>query len=189
MQIGASDPNAMTSAQKAVFDAIASGPRGDVPRPFLAMLDSPVLADAIQGVGAAIRFSGALPADLREVAILAAAAAYGSGYEWDYHEPIGRREGLGDAVIEAARSGDVAALDPVDPAAAIIVFCHRAIAGNVADAAALAHLSTTLGRGAATDVVAIAGYYPLLALFLAAANLDHPVPNPGIGAATPLERS
>lgn len=175
MLIGAVDPERMTAEQRAVHDRIAAGPRGGVPRPFLAMLDNPGLADAVQGIGAALRFSGALPDDLREVAILAAAGAYGSGYEWDYHEPIARRAGVDDATIAACRSGDAAML-PDARAAAIVVFCHAAVRYNRADHRALALLGTTLGRAAATEVVAIAGYYPLLALFLAAADLDHPVP-------------
>lgn len=177
MLIGASDIATMTAEQRALHDRIASGPRGDVPKPFLAMLDAPHLADAIQSVGAAIRFSGALPEDLREVAILAAAAAFGSGYEWDYHLPIARRLGVGEAVIAAARSGDTAALTEatVADAAAIIRFCRAAIGANRAGHDDLARLSTSLGRAAASDVVAVAGYYPLLALFLASAELDHPV--------------
>jgi len=174
MPIGAVDPDRMSAEQRAVHDRIAAGPRGGVPRPFLAMLDNPGLADAVQGIGAALRFSGALPDDLREVAILAAAGAFGSGYEWDYHEPIARRAGVDGAVIAAARSGDVAALAD-RRAAAIVTFCHGAVRGNRADRAALALISAELGRAAATEVVAIAGYYPLLALFLDAAGLDHPV--------------
>lgn len=177
MLIGARDPATMNAAQRALYDRIASGPRGDVPKPFLAMLDAPEIADAIQSVGAAIRFGGALPDDRREVAILAAAAAYGSGYEWEYHLPIARRLGVSQAVISAACSGDIRSLEGEEPPemAAIIGFCRAAIAENRADPVHLATLGATLGRAGASEVVAIAGYYPLLALFLAAAGLDHPV--------------
>ena len=176
MPIGAADPDRMTAEQRTVHDRIAAGPRGGVPRPFLAMLDSPGLADAIQGVGAALRFSGALPEDVREIAILATAGAFGSGYEWDYHEPLARRAGVSDGAITAARTGDVTALAAEEVAAAVITVCHRAVRDNRADREALALVSARVGRAAATEVVAIAGYYPLLALFLAAADLDHPLP-------------
>ena len=175
MPIGAADPDRMTPEQRAVHDRIATGPRGGVPRPFLAMLDSPGLADAIQGVGAALRFSGALADDVREIAILATAGAFGSGYEWDYHEPIARRAGVSDAVIAAARTGDVTALTDAEVAAAVITVCHRAVRDNRVEREVLAQVAARLGRVAATEVVAIAGYYPMLALFLAAADLDHPL--------------
>ena len=72
-------------------------------------------------------------------------------------------------------SGDASALANGN-AAAIVTFCHTAVRRNRADRAALALLGAELGRAAASEVVAIAGYYPLLALFLAAADLDHPLP-------------
>ncbi|MCB1503001.1 MAG: carboxymuconolactone decarboxylase family protein [Bauldia sp.] len=188
MPIGAADPDRMTPEQRAVHDRIAAGPRGGVPRPFLAMLDSPGLAHAIQGIGAALRFSGALADDLREIAILAAAGAFGSGYEWGYHEPIARRAGVSEAAIAAARAGDVSSLGGGDIAAAIITVCHRAVRNRRVPREALALISTRLGRAAATEVVAIAGYYPMLALFLDAANLDHPIPAAGDGrGASPVQ--
>ena len=177
MSIGALDPAGMTASQRAVYDRIASGPRRDVPKPFLAMLDAPDLADAIQSVGAAIRFAGALPESLREVAILSAAAAFGSGYEWDYHLAIAQRLAVDQAVIAAARSGDTGRLtgEDVSAAAAIIRFCWTAVRRNAAGRDELAEVAGAFGRAAATEVVAIAGYYPLLALFLASAGLDHSI--------------
>lgn len=177
MLIGATEPDTMTPAQKAVHAAIASGPRGGVPKPFLAMLDAPELAEAIQGVGAALRFSGALPDGLREVAILSAAAAFGSGYEWNYHEPIARRLGVSDAAIEAARTGRTDGVEAEPLAAAVVGFCHAAVTRRTASHADLARIGEQLGRSAATEVVAIAGYYPLLALFLTTAGLDEPLPS------------
>ncbi len=105
MLIGSKDPEKMTAEQRRVHDAIASGPRRSVPAPFLAMLDAPELAEAIQAVGAMIRFSGAAPDALREIAILATAGAFGSGYEWSHHEAIARPLGVPVSVIEATRSG------------------------------------------------------------------------------------
>jgi 4-carboxymuconolactone decarboxylase len=161
MLIGARDPQTMT-------------PRKDVPLPFLAMLDVPDLADAIQNVGARIRFSGALDPRLREVAILATAAAFGSGYEWDYHEPIGRNLGLGAGEIAAIRAGGLCGR-PADDA--IVAVCRAAVRERRIPEEPLRTLVVLIGRGAASEVVAIAGYYQMLALFLAAGALDHPLPS------------
>ena len=177
MLIGARDPAAMTPAQRAVHDAIAAGPRADVPWPFLAMLDAPHLADAIQAVGAAIRFSGALTPPLREVAILATAAAFGSGYEWDYHLAIARRLGIGEAVIAACAAG---VADPAvgEDLAAVIGLCRAAVRERRIGEAVLARLVAATSREIASEVVAITGYYQMLALYLSAGGLDHPVDHP-----------
>lgn len=174
MLIGARDPQSMTAAQRQAYDAIASGPRKDVPLPFLAMLDVPELADAIQNVGARIRFSGGLDPRLREVAILATAAAFGSGYEWDYHEPIGRKLGLSAAEIATIRSGGRCGNPAED---AIVAACFAAVRERRIPEGELLTLVGLIGRGPASEVVAIAGYYQMLALFLAAGGLDHPVPS------------
>lgn len=179
MKIGARDPDEMTADQRATYDLIASGPRGGVPYPFLAMLDAPDFAAAIQSVGAAIRFSGKLDGRLREVAILAAAAAYGSGYEWTYHEAIGRQLGLTDGELSAVLAGTGDGLGEVE--AAIVALVFTAVRERRADPAALALLTDRLGRAEATEVVTVAGYYPLLALFLSAGELDTPLPR-SIGA-------
>ena len=174
MLIGARDPQSMTAAQRQAYDAIASGPRKDVPLPFLAMLDVPELADAIQNVGARIRFSGALDARLREVAILATAAAFGSGYEWDYHEPIGCNLGLSAEEIAAIRSGMPCGWPAED---AIVALCHAAVRERRIPEEQLRSLAGLVGRAAASEVVAIAGYYQMLALYLSAGALDHPLPS------------
>lgn len=174
MLIGVRNVAEMTPAQRKVHDAIASGPRAGVPLPFLAMLDVPDLAHAIQSVGAAIRFSGALPAPLREVAILATAAAFGSGYEWDYHLPIARDLGVAEATIAAARSGQPSeAATPAEQA--IVALCRNAVLNSRVDQDRLKELVDDIGAAAASELVAIAGYYQLLALFLAAGALDHAV--------------
>lgn len=171
MLIGANDLGTMTPEQRRVYDQIASGPRKDVPLPFLAMLDAPHLADSIQAVGSAIRFSGALAGDLREVAILATAAAFGSGYEWGYHERIAKSMDMPEDWLAACRTGDAKGVDDRS-VAAIIEICWASVKERRVPLDLLAYLAQSLGRGAASEVVAISGYYPLLALFLSAGQLD-----------------
>ncbi|MEF2070594.1 carboxymuconolactone decarboxylase family protein [Consotaella aegiceratis] len=173
MLIGARDVTAMTQEQVGVYRAIASGPRGDVPYPFLAMLDAPHLADAIQQVGAAIRYGGEITDELREIAILATAAAFGSGYEWDYHAAIARRLGMSEERIAACSSAEVDEVEAADRA--IIRLCRAAVLERRVPPRLLEDLVAAVGRKVASEVVAISGYYPLLALFLAAGELDHSI--------------
>lgn len=168
--IGATRREDLTPEAARVYDTIAAGPRKDVPAPFLAMLDTPDLALAIQAVGSALRFSGVLPADLREIAILSTAAAFGSGYEWDYHVPIACAAGVPDAVIAAAAGQG----EPGAGAAGLVIgLCRRAVTTREIATADLDALAAATSRAAASEVVAIIGYYQMLALFLAAARFDH----------------
>lgn len=186
MRIGV-DAERMSPEQAEVHRAIAAGPRGAVPLPFLAMMDAPRLTRAVQAVGEAIRFSGTLSPDLREVAILATAAAFGSGYEWSFHLPIARRLGVAEPVLLAA-AGGVEAAGAIDPiCAATIALCRRAVLERRVAPELIVELVGLIGREAASEVVAISGYYPLLGLFLSAAGVDIPVAAPEAGR--PTDRS
>jgi len=174
MLIGETDTARMSPAQKAAHDLIASGPRGGVPFPFLAMLDAPKFAEAIQGVGEAIRYHGTLSDRLREIAIMAAGAAYGSGYEFGYHDRIAVTLGMTPAERQAVLDGSGDGLAPEETLC--VRYIGAAIRNRGADQTLLAGLVTALGREAATEITVIAGYYPLLALFLSAGQLDTPLP-------------
>lgn len=167
-----------TAEQRRVVDLIASGPRGAVPSPFLAMLDAPLLAEAIQNVGAAIRFSSTLPDALREVAILATAGAVRCGYEWNYHAPIARAAGVGEEVI-AATLPDAPPTAVEEPAATVIALCRALVTTGEAGPTELAAAVERLGRTGATELVAIAGYYRLLAGFIKAGGFDQLFAPPG----------
>ncbi|ANI80118.1 4-carboxymuconolactone decarboxylase (plasmid) [Sphingobium sp. EP60837] len=155
----------ITEAQRAIYDEISQGPRGAVPSPFLAMLDRPALAKAIQQTGVELRFRGILSGAERELAILATAGTVGCGYEWQYHAPIARREGLADHIIEATRKG-IAPSDEHARWAVIIRFCQSVTATRRVSRELLAEVLELVGREGATELVAIAGYYALLASFI-----------------------
>ncbi len=173
LKIGAFHIEQMTASQREVHNAIASGPRKDVPWPFLAMLDAPAIAHSIQAVGSAIRFDACCPLELREVATLATAAAFGSGYEWDYHVAIARKCGIAEHVIAHAAGKGAGDVDPA--IACVIRLCREAVLQRNIPQAALNDVLAHHGREIASEIVAIAGYYQMLALFLSAADLDRPV--------------
>ena len=110
-------PENFTEAQQHLFKSITGGKRGEgrapedllnaeggMSGPFNAWLRSPVLGEAAQRVGEAVRFESALPPQLRELAILVVAAKWKAQYEWWAHERIARREGLDEGVIESVKA-------------------------------------------------------------------------------------
>ena len=78
--------------------------RGGMLRPLDRMLlHSPPLADGWNDLLGAVRTSTTLSGDVRELAILRVAALNDARYEWDAHEPIGRRCGLTDEHLAVMR--------------------------------------------------------------------------------------
>jgi 4-carboxymuconolactone decarboxylase len=162
-----------TPDQQRVVDKIAAGPRGSVPSPFLAMLDAPLLTETIQEVGAVLRYSSALPDDLREIAILATAGTVECGYEWNYHASIATTAGVADAVLQATRPGALCQ-NAGEPAATVIGLCQAVVETGEAPPFLLGAAVERFGRREATEIVAIAGYYALLANFIKSAGSDEP---------------
>jgi 4-carboxymuconolactone decarboxylase len=158
-------PEAMSEAQRAVYDEIAAGPRKSVPAPFHVLLASPETAEHAQRLGAYLRFRSELPRPLYELAVLVTAAAWGAGYEWSVHSVSAAREGVPAAVIEAVRTGAEPAF--ADPDMALIwrfasTFNRtRRIPRDLAEEAI-----ARFGTKGAVELTAILGYYAFLAMQL-----------------------
>ncbi|TNC22110.1 carboxymuconolactone decarboxylase family protein [Amycolatopsis alkalitolerans] len=76
------------------------------------LLHSPPFADGWNSLLGAIRGASALPADIRELAILRVAELNGAEYEWSAHEPVAKEAGMTTEQIAAVRAGgDVEVLD------------------------------------------------------------------------------
>jgi alkylhydroperoxidase family enzyme len=96
----------LDDAQRAVFDAIVSGPRGQVSGPFNVLRRAPVAGDAAQRLGASLRFSGLLDDRLREIAICTVSRRWSAQYEWFAHHPIAVKAGVDPAALERLRQGE-----------------------------------------------------------------------------------
>jgi 4-carboxymuconolactone decarboxylase len=160
-----------TPEQRRVHDQIAEGPRGSVPSPFFAMLDAPDLAAAIQEVGVVIRFKGHLTDAQRELAILATAAAVRCGYEWNYHAPIADKAGVAPPLVAATLADELP--HEIDrPSAVIIGLCRRVARDRRAPDELIAEAIGLFGRPGTTELIAISGYYGLLASFIIVGGHD-----------------
>ncbi|MFI6599952.1 carboxymuconolactone decarboxylase family protein [Nonomuraea sp. NPDC050536] len=156
-------------ASRALYDKIVGGPRGTsmldqeggLAGPFNAMLLSPAVGDALQELGAAIRYRSALSDRARELAILVVASAWDSAFEQQVHEPIARSLGLTDAQLTAIRSGRPPELG--DPAEAAVVRVATAlVTGRDLDDEEYALLPESV----VFELTTLVGYYSTLALQL-----------------------
>lgn len=163
----------MTPEQRAVHDEIAAGPRGGLRGPFIALLHNPPLASHLQGLGEHLRFNTGMPDTLVELAILVTARHWNCAYEWYAHEKLARKAGLPPAIIEAINHNRV---PPAMSAQEALVhaFSTEALRQGAPSDASFDAVVQAFGRAGALDMLAVCGYYTLLALTLNTARLPIP---------------
>lgn len=177
-------PAELDDEQQRLYASITGGPRarnafgivdgdGTLGGPFNAMLLHPPVGDALQRLGAAIRFAGTLSDRARELAILTVAASVHSGFEWYAHEHIGLRQGLTEAEIAAIRNGAQPHLD--DPGeAAVVATTRRLIDSGTLTDDEYADASAVLGPATLFELTTLVGYYRLIAMQLHVFGVDAP---------------
>lgn len=170
-------PGDLDDQQFALYRSITAGPRSKGPQlfsltnpdgalrgPFNAFLLSPALGDALQTLGAAIRYETHLSDRLREMAILAVAGHWDSEFERSAHEAVGRAVGLTETEISAVSDGKVPPLaDPVEAAGARLT---RALVRGDVDEDTWSACVPPLTPEAVFELTTLVGYYATLALQL-----------------------
>jgi len=184
-------PEKLTAEQRALADAIRSGPRGALKNssaakpgplggPFNVWLRSPDIGSIIQSLGAAIRFRSSLPPKLNELAIIVTGRQWTSQYEWFAHCRLALEAGLDPAIAEDIAQGRRPVKMPDDEA--IVHDFSRELheTHGVSDATYKRALDRFGERGV-MDLIAVNGYYVLVSMTL---NVDRtPLPE---GVAPPL---
>lgn len=166
------DLDSLAPDQQAVADRIAAT-RGGVAGPFAVLLHAPALTDRLQEVGAYLRFETSIDQDLAEVAVLVTARTAGSPFEWRAHEPHARAAGVPGNVIDTIRTGGPA--EQLPPRYRAVVDYARCIAtdGHATDTAYASALAL-LGVQGIVEMTVLVGYYALLAMTMAAHEVDAP---------------
>jgi 4-carboxymuconolactone decarboxylase len=176
-------PSELTPAQAELYRGITGGsratgkqhfdlvnPDGSLSGPFNALLLSPALGDAVQNLGAAVRYQTALTDRSREIAILIVAAHWDSAFERMAHESVGRAAGLTEIELKRLRSGGIPALtDPYELACARATL---ALVGGDIDDALWAELREELAESTLFELSTLVGYYATLALQLRVFRVD-----------------
>jgi len=167
-----------TAAQKKLCERITSGKRskeggydsfftetGALRGPFNAYLHSPVIGEAAQRLGEAVRFKSSIPAKLREIAILTVAANLKAQYEWWAHERIGRQQGINECVIRSIKAGEQPHFE--SPAeASVFAFCQEMLDKGCVSDLTYTESVELLGESGVVELVILVGYYLLVAMIL-----------------------
>ncbi len=186
----------MTPAQRALSDSILNGPRRavadpNVPppttvgSPFNVWLRSPELGDRLQKIGEHIRFKSSLGLRLNEFAILITARHWGAQYEWFAHHRLAMQAGLSPQVAQDVAEGRVPTGMKEDEALVYRFTRELHLKRGVSDET-FQLVKARFGEQGVTDLIAVNGYYVLVAMTL---NVDRtPIPGGGPLPLKPLAK-
>ena len=171
-------PNELDEPAKALYDRITRGPRSQGPQafdltdsngrlhgPFNALLISPEVGTAVAELGSAIRYKSAFSPRAREIAILEVSAKRRSSFEWYAHERVGKQAGLTEAETAAIHDAqDAPTLTPTESVVRTTV--ALLLSKRDLDEMEFTMASEALGERGLMELIALVGYYDMLALSL-----------------------
>jgi 4-carboxymuconolactone decarboxylase len=157
--------------QKVVYNAIASGPRGEVVGPLGVWLHRAALADKAQQLGQYCRYDSSLEPRLSELAILVTARIWDAGFEWDSHEPPARAAGLADDIITALANDKEPEFEHADESVVYRV-SRRLNIDRKLSAPLYQEAEQLLGKERLVDLIGVLGYYSLISMTIKAFEVD-----------------
>lgn len=181
-RISLPEPQSMNPDQRRVYDKIVSGRRGRIQGPLRAALHSAELADRWQALGELLRYDTTLTPRQSELAILVTGRARRSPFEWYAHRLEAEKIGIEPPVIEAILADAMPPGLSDDDAVIVQVAVELNRFNSVSDAT-YADALARLGERRLVELVALVGYYTMVAMTLNA----HEIPLPeGVAPAFPL---
>jgi 4-carboxymuconolactone decarboxylase len=154
--------------QRALIDAIRSGPRGQATEmrgPFAVFLHAPAYGELAQRLGGFCRLKTQVPPRLSELAILVTAKLWRAQYEWHAHVPHAERAGVKPQTIKALRAGRVPKSAPRDERI-VYDFVKELYGRKRVSDKTYARLHAILGDQGMVELVGILGYYAMVAMLL-----------------------
>ena len=142
--------------------------------PFVDLLVSPELMNRVGALGEYLRYRSALPARLRELAILVTAAYWHQLFEWEIHAPAALAAGLSQQTVDAVWAHTPPSNLEHDEQV-VYDLCNALHKDQKVPPALRTRAHHTIGEQATIDAMAICGYYALLAMIL---NSRPPAPAP-----------
>ncbi|OYU19832.1 MAG: 4-carboxymuconolactone decarboxylase [Rhodobacteraceae bacterium PARR1] len=167
-------PESLSPAQTEVVAEVVSGKRGKVPAPMMAWLRNPELARRGQRLGELLRFETTLEPALSELAIIICGRYWTSHHEWTAHKRMALEAGLDPRTIAdiASRKADPYLRD--DREDVVFRVSTLLLAQTKIDATLYDEGIRVLGETGMVELVAILGYYCMVALTLNAFEIGLP---------------
>ena len=165
-------PEQMTPAQREVAAEITAGPRGEVRGPFIALIHNPELASKVQRLGEHLRWKGKLPPRLKELAVLVTARRWSCQHEWVMHSKLALEGGLAQETVNSIAENREPKLSAEEKD--VYAFCQELHVTGRAGDATFAAIEKHFGLDGALELIALNGYYTLMAMVLNTARLPLP---------------
>jgi 4-carboxymuconolactone decarboxylase len=162
------DETQMNDVQRALLEAMRAGPRGKavIPRgPFAVWMHAPEIGQFAQEFGGFCRFKTSVAPRLSEFAILCTARLWRAQYEWFAHAPIAEKAGVKPKTIADLRVGRVPKSAAKDERA-IYDFIQELYKTKRVSERNYKRVNAVQGNKATVELVAILGYYSMVAMVL-----------------------
>jgi 4-carboxymuconolactone decarboxylase len=155
----------MTDAQKKAAEEFAAG-RGTPPfGPFVPLLRSPEVMLRAKAMGDYLRYKSTLAPKVSEFAILITARHYSQEYEWAVHYPIAVKAGVNaDLLGQLAEGRRVRGVYETDQL--VYEFVSELLTNTCVCDTTYHWAVQKLGEQSVIDLVALVGYYAMLALVM-----------------------
>jgi 4-carboxymuconolactone decarboxylase len=162
--------------QQAVAAEVLKQSSAGLGGPYGMLIKSPELLKRYLLMTEYLRQKTSLPHRLNEMAILLEARLWDAQYEWWAHEPLARKAGVPDAVIEDIRAGKrPAAMQPDENVVYDVVteiLNRRQLSDDT-----FARAKQILGEQQVVDLVAVTGFYVMVSAVVIAGRIE--IPNGG----------
>lgn len=167
----------MTKEQRALHDVIAAQRSGGRVRgPFAVLLRTPDIGARVADMVDHMLSDTRVPLTLKELAIITIARHYTAQYEWFVHARRAKEVGLSEGAIDAIRHGRRPDLrDPVE--ALVYDMTTEMLESDRLSDQTYDQALAALGEEALVELVALIGFYIMIAVFLV--SFDVEVPDPG----------
>lgn len=144
---------------------------GVVSGPYQLFLNSPDLAARLADVQEYVRFQIGLDDATREIVILTVAQELRGQYIWTLHEPLARKAGVRELVINGIKNRTTRGMIPQEMV--FVDYTRQILSKRVNDPtfAAIEHL---IGRRGAVNLTLLAGYYAFLCYSMDALGIELP---------------
>lgn len=169
----------LSDAQKKSVELLSEGtPAGGTPRnigagPWVPLLRSPELLNRLQRMGSYLRYESALDARLSEFVILLTARDWSNQYEWLAHQKLAVKAGVSPAVTQAIAEGRRPTGMTADEEM-VYDFIDELLRNRSVSDPTYARVKDRFGERGVIDLIAINGYYSMLAAVLNVAQTPLP---------------
>jgi 4-carboxymuconolactone decarboxylase len=164
----------LEDSQQLLWNSILSSPRGKsavdhqghLAGPFDLFLRSPKTGVVVTAVGEQLRYGTKLSQRVLELAIVIVAAHWNASFEWAWHAPLALKAGVDPNVLQSLklRARPHFGSDKIDETVFEVV--TEILQTGSCDDETYKRAEKLLGVQALVDLIAVAGYYTLLAFAL-----------------------